>query len=99
MLTSEITKGEVERHIKSDVGKVLEKLQVGYLYFLYHKKDVVNTAEFAEKMVFNPITASRALNDLYHANLITYVIRVRQGVETNIEGFQTQTIFKSDERI
>jgi len=48
--------------------------QIAYLYFLYHQEDIVNTTEFAEKLGFNKMTASRALNDLYHANLITYEI-------------------------
>ena len=48
--------------------------QIAYLYFLYHKEEVLNTTEFAEKVGFNKMTASRALNDLYHANLITYEI-------------------------
>ena len=48
--------------------------QIAYLYFLYHKQDIVNTTEFAKKMGFNLMTASRALNELYHANLITYEI-------------------------
>jgi hypothetical protein len=35
--------------------------------------------EFADKMGFNKMTASRALNDLYHANLITYKIGGKTG--------------------
>lgn len=48
--------------------------QIAYLYFLYHKQDVVNTTEFAKKLGLNKMTASRALNDLHHANLITFEI-------------------------
>ncbi|HHY23494.1 MAG TPA: MarR family transcriptional regulator, partial [Clostridiaceae bacterium] len=53
--------------------------QIAYLYFLYHKEDVVNMTEFAEKMGFTKMTASRALNDLYNANLLTYEIGGKTG--------------------
>ena len=46
--------------------------QITYLYFLYHKEEVVNTTDLAKKLGFNLMTASRALNSLYNANLITY---------------------------
>jgi predicted transcriptional regulator len=38
---------------------------------LYHKEEVVNMTRFAQKMGFTRMKASRALNDLYSANLIT----------------------------
>ena len=53
--------------------------QLAYLYFLYNKETVINTTEFAEKMGFTVMTASRALNDLYDAKLITYEISGKTG--------------------
>lgn len=53
--------------------------QIAYLYFLYHKDEAINMTEFAEKMGFNKMTASRALNDLYDVNLITYEIGGKTG--------------------
>jgi hypothetical protein len=46
---------------------------------LYHKEEVINTTDFAKKLGFNTMTASRALNDLYYANLITYEIGGKTG--------------------
>jgi hypothetical protein len=63
---------KAQENVEQEVKGFTTPAQVAYLYFLYHEKDVVNTTEFAEKMGFNLMTASRALNDLYHANLITY---------------------------
>ncbi len=61
-------------HIEDEIRRFTTPAQITYLYFLYHKYEVVNTTECAEKLGFNIMTASRALNDLYHANLITYEI-------------------------
>jgi len=70
---------KAQENVEQDVKGFTTPAQVAYLYFLYHIKNVVNTTEFAEKMGFNLMTASRALNDLYHANLITYVIGGKTG--------------------
>lgn len=48
--------------------------QVAYLYFLYNKETVINTTEFASKIGVTKMTASRALNNLYGADLISYEI-------------------------
>jgi len=53
--------------------------QLAYLYFLYNKDVVVNTTEFARKMNFTVMTASRALNDLYDAKLIRCKIGGKTG--------------------
>lgn len=65
---------KVRENVEQEVKGFTTAAQVAYMYFLYHKNELVNTTEFAEKMGFNLMTASRALNDLYHANLITYVV-------------------------
>jgi len=64
---------KAEEHVE-EVKGFTTPAQIAYLYFLYHKQDVVNTTEFAKKLGFNKMTASRALNDLHHANLITFEI-------------------------
>ena len=63
---------KVQEDIKEVAKGFTTPAQIAYLYFLYHKEEVVNTTVFAQKLGFNIMTASRALNDLYHAHLITY---------------------------
>lgn len=65
---------EVHENLKEETKGFTISAQIAYLYFLYHKEEVVNTTEFAKRLGLNIMTASRALNDLYHANLITYEI-------------------------
>ena len=65
---------KAQEHVEEEVKRFTTPAQIAYLYFLYHKEEVVNTTDFAQKLGFNKMTASRALNDLYHANLITYEI-------------------------
>lgn len=65
--------------VQTEVKQFSASAQLVYLYFLYHKNDVVNMTEFSERMGLSKMTASRALNDLYHANLITYEIGGQTG--------------------
>jgi hypothetical protein len=65
---------KVHEDIEEEAKVFTTPAQITYLYFLYHKEEVVNTTDFAKKLGFNMMTASRALNDLYNANLITYDI-------------------------
>lgn len=53
--------------------------QRAYLNFLYDEDMVVNTTEFAKKTGVTKMTASRVLNDLYHAKLLTYEIGGKTG--------------------
>jgi hypothetical protein len=53
--------------------------QLSYLYFLYNKEEVINTTDFSKKMNFTKMTASRALNDLYDLNLLTYEVGGKTG--------------------
>lgn len=53
--------------------------QRAYLSFLYNQDLEVNTTEFAEIIGVTKMTASRALNDLYHAKLITYEVGGKTG--------------------
>ena len=59
---------------KNEVKSFTTSTQMVYLYFLYHEDVQLNTTEIAEKLDINLMTASRALNDLYHANLIDFEV-------------------------
>jgi predicted protein tyrosine phosphatase len=61
------------------VKRFTSSAQLAFLYFLYHKEEVVNMTRFAQKMGFTRMKASRALNDLYSANLITCEIGGKTG--------------------
>ena len=63
---------KVEKQVERKMKRFSTPAQVAYLYFLYNKDEVVNINVFAEKLKFNKMTASRALNELYNTNLITY---------------------------
>ena len=67
------------QYIEKEVMHFTVSAQIAYLYFLYHKNEAVNMTGFAEKMGVTKMTASRALNDLYHANLITCEIGGKTG--------------------
>lgn len=70
---------KAEEHIEEEMKSFTTPAQIAYLYFLYDKELIVNTSEFAQKFGFNKMTASRALNDLYQATLITYEIGGKTG--------------------
>jgi len=70
---------KAQEHIEKEVNIFTTSSQLAYLYVLYNEEDVLNVTEFANKMGFTKMTASRALNDLYHANLITYVVSGKTG--------------------
>lgn len=53
--------------------------QLAYLYFLYNNDVEINATDFAKKIGLTVMTASRALNDLYKAKLITYKIGGKTG--------------------
>lgn len=59
-------------HVERDGKRFTTPAQIAYSYFLYHTDDVMNVTGFADTLGWNTMTASRALNDLYHADLITY---------------------------
>jgi len=84
---------KAQENVEQKVKAFTTPAQVAYLYFLYHKKDVVNTTEFAQKMGFNLMTASRALNDLYRANLITYEIGGKTGRSKEYKRIQDPDYF------
>ena len=67
------------QNIDTEVKRFSGSAQLAYLYFLYHKDEIVNMTEFAKGMGFTNMTASRALKDLYHANLITYEMGGKTG--------------------
>jgi DNA-binding transcriptional regulator YhcF (GntR family) len=70
---------KAEKHIVRKIKRFSIPAQVAYLHFLYNKDDVVNINALSEKLRFNKMTASRALNELYDTNLITYQTGGRTG--------------------
>lgn len=70
---------KAQEQAQQEVKRFTTPAQIAYLYFLYHKDEVVNMTRFAEKMGLNYMTASRALNELYHAHLITYEVGGKTG--------------------
>ena len=53
--------------------------QTAFLYFLYNKEATVNATELSKLFDWTPMTSSRALNELYKANLLTYTIGGKTG--------------------
>jgi hypothetical protein len=70
---------KVEENVEIQTKRFSISAQIAYLYFLYHEKAVVNVTDFASEMGFTKMRASRALNDLYHARLLTYEIGGKTG--------------------
>lgn len=62
-----ITKEHIE-----PIEKFTNSSQLAYLYFLYNKNLLINAKELAKKINVSHMTASRALNELYMLNLLTY---------------------------
>jgi len=86
---------KVQENVEKEMKRFTTPAQIAYLYFLYNKDEVVNMTEFAEKMKFNKMTASRALNDLYHANLITYEIGGKTGRSKEYKRIQDPDYFQN----
>lgn len=59
-------------NVKEKAKKFSTPAQIAFLYLLYHKEGILSPTIFAEMMEFSIMTASRALNELYQANLVTY---------------------------
>ncbi|MBN1623808.1 MAG: MarR family transcriptional regulator [Clostridia bacterium] len=84
---------KAQEHTEDEIKTLTTPAQIAYLYFLYNKEDIVNTTVFAEKFGFNKMTASRALNDLYHINLITYNIGGKTGRSKEYKRIQDPDYF------
>lgn len=67
------------QYVEKEISTFSSSTQKGYLYFLYNENTMVNTTEFAEKLNLTVMTASRVLNDLYDAKLLTYEIGGKTG--------------------
>lgn len=68
--------------------------QLAYLYFLYHKETVINATDFAKEMNWTVMTASRVLNDLYNARLMTYRVGGRTGRSKEYQRVSDPEYFK-----
>ena len=53
--------------------------QIAYQYFLFNKDTEINASDYANALGIKIMTASRALNELYNANLLYYVIKGKTG--------------------
>ena len=63
---------KLPQYVDKEATKFTPSEQLMFLYFLYNKDTVVNTTEVARNMEFTSMTASRALNKLYDAKLVTF---------------------------
>lgn len=66
-------------YVEKKLIKFSTSTQLAYLYFLYNNDTILNTIEFSKCLGFNVMTASRALNDLHDAQLVTYKIGGKTG--------------------
>lgn len=69
----------IEDSLEKQINTFTPSAQMAYLYFLYNKETVVNTTEFSKVFGWNPMTSSRALNELYNAKLLIYEIGGKTG--------------------
>lgn len=81
-------------YIDKVVSSFSTSTQLAFLYFLYNKDSVVNTTELAEKLRFTTMTASRALNDLYDAKLVTYKVGGKTGRSKEYQRIPDPEYFK-----
>ncbi len=63
---------KVVEQTKKKIQTFTPSAQIAYLYFLYNKDAVVHATEFSNIVGGSVMTASRALNALYDAKLLTY---------------------------
>lgn len=70
---------KMEDSVEKKMRKFTPSAQIAYLYFFYNKETVLNATDFSKIFGWTLMTASRALNDLYHAKLLTYEIRGKTG--------------------
>ena len=70
---------KAKEEVANEVKFFSASAQAVFLYFLYHKDQVVNTTKLAEKMKFTEMTASRALNELFRVKLINYEMGGKTG--------------------
>lgn len=65
---------EKEEKYQKKIKKFSPSSQLTFLYFLYKIDTCVNATKLAEIFNWSKMTASRSLNELYNANLLTYKI-------------------------
>lgn len=68
--------------------------QLLFLYFLYNQDAVVNSTEVARIMQFTLMTASRALNKLYDAKLVTFEFGGKTGRSKDYKRILNPEYFK-----
>jgi predicted transcriptional regulator len=65
--------------VEEETKEFTPSAQTAYLHFLYNKETVVNTTDFSRMLGWSKMTASRALNELYNAKLLTYKMGGKTG--------------------
>lgn len=70
---------KMEDSVEKEMRKFTPSAQIAYLYFFYNKETIVNITDFSKIFGWTLMTASRALNDLYNAQLMTYEIGGKTG--------------------
>ena len=69
----------IEDHTEKQINIFTPSAQMAYLYFLYNEKASVNATQFTKVFGWNPMTTSRALNELYQARLLSYKVGGKTG--------------------
>lgn len=64
----------IDKYVEKKTKSFTPSAQVSYLYFFYNRDTVINITDFSEIFGWPLMTASRALNELYNAKLLTYKI-------------------------
>lgn len=67
------------QHVEKKKPTFSTSAQLAYLYFMYNKELGINTTELAGRLGLSVMSASRALNELYNTNLITYEVGGKTG--------------------
>lgn len=68
-----------EERPKEEIETFTPSGQITYLYFLYNRETIVNATELSDFFGWTLMTSSRALNELYRANLLTYKVGGKTG--------------------
>ena len=70
---------KIDDSVQKEIKKFTPSAQIAYLYFFYNKDTAINITDFSGIFGLTLMTASRALNELYNAKLLTYEIGGKTG--------------------
>lgn len=89
------TEDKIEEQVKSFTPSG----QIAYLYFLYNRDAVVNVTELSKFFDWSSMTSSRALNELYKANLLTYQIGGKTGRSKHYSRISDPNYFEKGKKL